>query len=215
MVENVRSEEFAKVQLAVSMLGEFLTKDASSEQHIQEIIDRELAQGLTVDTFGALGRRLTEYIGDDPANFLMLFLSEEDPKALLEPIQEIEELSKKDDLILFLRRLRALCGETVQTALTIWRENPDDWRNAKREVHYDQLAEEWVLQLTIRKYNDEVMSIKGSASSFLNLANFLLRTLNLVTDPTAIYPSHLKEFQSELEVFMKAHPMTLGNAVSE
>jgi hypothetical protein len=201
MVEDVQSEELAEIQSAASMLGEFLIRDASLEQHIQEIIDRELTLGVTVETFGALGRRLVEYIGDGPAAFLMRLVAEEDPEPLLEPVQELEELEKRDDLILFLRRLRALYGETVWMAFSIWQENPDDWRDVNREVHYDQLREAWTLQLNIAKYNGEAMTIRGSASSFLNLATFLLDTLNSVPDSTAILPLRLEEFRSAMEVF--------------
>lgn len=201
MAEGVQNEDFAEIQSAASMLGEFLIRDASLEQHIQEIIDRELTLEVTVDTFSLLGRRLVEYIGDGPAAFLMRFVVEEDPEPLLEPVRELEELEKRDDLILFLRRLRALYGETMWMAFSIWQENPDDWKDVNREVYYDQLREAWTLQLNITKYNGEAMTIKGFASSFLNLATFLLDTLNSVPDRTAIHPLRLEEFRSALEVF--------------
>lgn len=201
MVDNSQSEEFSEIQAAASILGDLLARDASFERHIREIIDRGLAKGVTVETYGELGRRLTEYVGESAARFLMRFNHEEYPEPLLEPVLALEEFEKRDDLVLFLRRLRALYGETAQTAYALWREDPDNWRAVNCKLDYDEMAKAWALHITIRKYNGEVMAIKTDPSGLILLVHYLLEHLNRLPEPRAIPQFRLEDFAKVLDTF--------------
>jgi len=201
------ANEQQRTHEAVIQLTTLLRAGAELEEHLKEILDRELGGPLTSDTFESLGRRLAEYLGEDLSHWLFLFLTIDQPEEYVEAATDVRDIDNLAQLLDILRWLRAIYGRAAVEAYNSWQEPDNAWMRLDRRVHYDQIARSWIVQLEIRKYNQEVMTIAGSPTSILQFTRYFLATLNALPEPGQFLPEQLQQFLDELDTFRRKFPL--------
>jgi hypothetical protein len=186
---------------AARALTTLFAEDPSAVDHIRTIIDLELSARVHDDTYGSIGRRLDEYLTEAVASFLLNTLTVVDLEPALADVGVAEAVPDAAVLVRRLSFLRALYKERLQAAQMAWRENPDDWSAVTREVTFDQLNKMWRYALFIDKFNEERVTLRGTASSLVNLMYQIVKLIQQFPDPSAVAPERLAELQKELEGF--------------
>jgi hypothetical protein len=99
-----------------------------------------------------------------------------------------EDLSQED-----LGRLESIAdslsvkhGSRIRAAFDWYRSDEDDWKSFARQVYYDQIGDAWILEARITKHNGEVTTIRSNASSMISLADFLIRTVNIIPEGSGV-----------------------------
>jgi len=167
------------MRAAATELLSFAERDPSVFHTAEQVLEHELARGVTPDTIRRLGFSLGQVLGDQGGVFLGNYLSADEPGGLL---KVAEELGAPDAVVGGMRRLQALFGHAVAEAWSLHERELLDWSGLHREVWYDIIGKRWILELRITRYDGTEFSITASPYSMANLAVGVIRSLNFVTD---------------------------------
>jgi hypothetical protein len=132
---------------------------------------------------------------------VITWLSEFSPGSIQQEIRNLKLEPKAEAL---LRKIMSLYGPRVERALfAASRSAPrrDDWKNIDRRILTDNSSGEYVVSLRIRKFNDEALSIEGSARSMVRFARHALRTLVLIDDADALPKDDLDNLEQTWKEF--------------
>lgn len=166
---------------SAEMLANKIQTIPKFDNHITDIIERIFRQGITQETFELVNSSLIEYLGNDVAQLLFIYLDNDDSRHKLEILKR-EPFSGKELVIDFLDYIKVLYSDQYEEACLIALQPPDrdDWKEIERKIYQNQETVDWVIQLTLKKYSDEYINFNFSPSSALNLANFILQSLTVI-----------------------------------
>jgi hypothetical protein len=182
-------------------LADRLAHEPSTMTELREIIDAELSSPATSETWGSLGRRLTDYLDEVSGNLLVNMLTVPDLSASLKDAGFPEMLADVNALERSLAFLRALYKERLQFLQRASGESPDDWDIVTREVSYDALVSAWQYRVRIEKYGGEIVSLVGPVGSIVALTTRFLDLIRQFPGPWVVEASRIEELNSMLQSF--------------
>jgi hypothetical protein len=182
---------------SLQALADFVAATPTAFDDVTDMIRTHTAGPARTDTWDALDRSLTLYLGREPANLFSWIAESIEPR-----MEELDELGVEPAMH-FLRRLFSLYASELEMTWTAWREFPDDWMRFSRDVFWDALSSQWNVRLRLIRYDGEESEVRTTARGFLNLINYTLRTLRAIPTPDA-FPEDMKnEFYVELGETMR------------
>jgi hypothetical protein len=186
---------------SLAALGEEVTRPLAAAE---EVMVGELS-AIQPGTIDNVRWSFIQLLDTAPAYFLVRYLSADLATEIMELFLEVTDAGPARTTVeAELRRLQALFGQRMTSALRTWNTTPDDWSGTTREVLYDVIAQQYRIQFEITKYSGEELSLVCEPGSLLNLTTNLLKTLNLVPDTSLFTDSLATEFRSEAERLLGA-----------
>ena len=167
----------------------------------ERIVEERLRGGVNTETGGMLFNSLVLYAGEDVANFLLMLLARgvDDPELLAQVESHLD-----GEVRASVRTLLALYGSAVKEAYLLGGENPNGWRDIKRQVYYDLMSSQWRITFEIIKRNRERTVYEEDPTSLLVLADAILDTLNGIpadVAPDVVTPDSLANFMNTFATF--------------
>ena len=196
------------------LLSEFLNTELESKQNLERILAEYLREKpVTTETAVQLLNSLSRYAGYEKANFLLTLL-----KDSVEEEQFQDEKSKKfltlvqesfdEKTWTFIRTLLALYGDAVSEAFYLQGGNPNGWQSLTARVNQEMITGQWLISLSLTKYNRENTLYEESPSHLLILVNTLLEALNYIpaeAAPATISQDDIDKFRHTYSEFLKLY----------
>jgi hypothetical protein len=163
--------EVADFVTSAKAVDQQLTEDKSFGENISAIIAKRLEPELTPDSMTSIGQGLAEFTTTDIANFILQGLAYDEFDASFEADVRA---TFSDRLVGWMHLLRAMFGDRINRASSMFQQSPDDWMFFGREVLHDELRQTYMVRMTFTKYNGDVFVIAGPPNSPVNLTRELL-----------------------------------------
>ena len=194
---NVLKGEFpndaleALISDTVRSVDALLTTEPKTEDRVGAILGRHLAETVTPTTWDSAIAGLRHYLGDELAYFIAWSLTQDQGQA--DNLARVQKHASPA-VSLFLQALLGIHGPAFDRAFTAWKELPNDWESIARDIVLDQTSGAYRINVRIRKYNQEEVSLEVPPVSLLNLTRSLLDILRSIKELDALSTEQVDGF---------------------
>lgn len=179
-------------------LDVFINTNPSALHYLLDILKRRLGDKIDGQTWPKVDASLEHYLGRDLAYFLLWMVQDENGDRV-----QLLERHGTPRVISFMRTVLGLYRQELHRAFMVWNELPDDWSMLHREVSYDLIAQRYLLQIRLEKFNGTEVVIEGSPDSLLNLTKGFIIALRAVDNPAVFGPDNVQSFLEECQSLIK------------